>query len=790
MQRITLFRNFIFSSILFAAMLANFSLKAQIVTNGSFEETDTGSYASNLAGIKGWLMQLSDGAVADFSIVEGDAQKGNKSLKIVIDTAGTNAWSVQAVGDSLDVVPGHSYTYTVWAKANVSGTQVNITVGNYSYSEYGAIRPASLTTDWQKFTINFTVSDAQTIIRAPIHFNSATNVGREIYIDNLMIKDNTAALNPIIVEAESGVVGSGFNLLQDGEVDYATIQTTSSAYNPEDTSRVITFDVTFPDSGSYDLFARVRVGDSTFKDYSFLYGNGFGEKDATVDSLWIFANGLATAGFSGAEEVVREAGGLGSGVWKWINLSRNAFPSKSVTFIIEEDSLNKKFQIGGREDGLDIDKFAFGKSYLFYTVENLDSVTPGSVVDPTNIWQGPPLASNQPKFVGNIYSTPQKANFASYWNQVIAENAGKWGSVEGTRDVYNWAELDASYKLAKDNGFLYNFHVLLWGAQQPAWINDLTAEEQLEEIQEWFDSVAVRYPDIDVLQVLNEPLNGHNPPDGQNGRANYKTALGGNGTTGWDWILTAFRMARATFPNTKLMLNDFSIINDVNATSTYKTIIKLLQKENLIDVIGEQGHAFTTTATNSVMKRNLDTLAKTGLPIHITELDIDGTDDNVQLNSYKRIFPLLYQHSRVEGITLWGWRPGLWRNTEGAYLVNQSGAERPSLVWLRDYLDTVSVNPVSVEDVSDLPTSFSLSNNYPNPFNPETIINYSIPSAAKVSLVVYDILGKEVATLVNDVKSAGHYSAIFNANNLASGVYFYRLNAGDFSSIKKMVLLK
>ncbi|GAB4291618.1 MAG: hypothetical protein Kow0098_11020 [Ignavibacteriaceae bacterium] len=89
-----------------------------------------------------------------------------------------------------------------------------------------------------------------------------------------------------------------------------------------------------------------------------------------------------------------------------------------------------------------------------------------------------------------------------------------------------------------------------------------------------------------------------------------------------------------------------------------------------------------------------------------------------------------------------------------------------------------------------LPTEYSVSQNYPNPFNPSTTIKFSVPQSSKVTLKVYDVLGKEVATLVNEVKTAGNYEVDFNASNLASGMYIYTLNAGDFTVSKKMVLLK
>lgn len=88
------------------------------------------------------------------------------------------------------------------------------------------------------------------------------------------------------------------------------------------------------------------------------------------------------------------------------------------------------------------------------------------------------------------------------------------------------------------------------------------------------------------------------------------------------------------------------------------------------------------------------------------------------------------------------------------------------------------------------PENFSLEQNYPNPFNPTTQINYSIPSSQRVMLKVYDELGREVATLVNKDQPAGNYTVDFNAAGLASGVYIYRLQAGDYGQMKKMILMK
>ena len=110
------------------------------------------------------------------------------------------------------------------------------------------------------------------------------------------------------------------------------------------------------------------------------------------------------------------------------------------------------------------------------------------------------------------------------------------------------------------------------------------------------------------------------------------------------------------------------------------------------------------------------------------------------------------------------------------------------------YIDSVCVGhllPVGLShNQNGIPKVFALMQNYPNPFNPTTTIQYALPKSSNVEIKVYDLVGREVTTLVNEFKQAGYYSAEFNANNFASGVYFYRIKAGDFTDTKKMLLVK
>ncbi|OIO29624.1 hypothetical protein AUJ22_01025 [Candidatus Nomurabacteria bacterium CG1_02_31_12] len=100
------------------------------------------------------------------------------------------------------------------------------------------------------------------------------------------------------------------------------------------------------------------------------------------------------------------------------------------------------------------------------------------------------------------------------------------------------------------------------------------------------------------------------------------------------------------------------------------------------------------------------------------------------------------------------------------------------------------ITDVPEEKSNSVPTEFDLSQNYPNPFNPSTTISYAIPTDGFVSLKIYDMLGKEVATLINEEKPAGDYTISFNANNLASGMYIYKISSGPFNQTKKMILMK
>ncbi len=293
----------------------------------------------------------------------------------------------------------------------------------------------------------------------------------------------------------------------------------------------------------------------------------------------------------------------------------------------------------------------------------------------------PFMQSDAQKFLGNIIQNTPPSNFSQFWNQVTPENSSKWDACEPSRDNYNWGNLDNAYNFANQNGMPFKGHTFVWGSQEPNWIGGLSQSEQRAEVEEWIRDYFQRYPGTDYIDVVNEPL--HAP-------ASYRDALGGSGSTGWDWVVTAFEIARQYAPSgCRLLINEYGIISDPNAANDYVDIINILNNRGLIDGIGIQCHAFNMdNVTTSTMNQVLNILSGTGLPIYVSELDIRGNDSE-QLQRYQDKFPVLWNNSNVEGITLWGYIEGTMWQAE-AWLVSQSGSQRPAMQWLMDYVGSSS----------------------------------------------------------------------------------------------------
>jgi len=366
-----------------------------------------------------------------------------------------------------------------------------------------------------------------------------------------------------------------------------------------------------------------------------------------------------------------------------------------------------------------------------------------------------------PKFFGTIWKSwtsssaePAYIGQGKLFNQVTPENAGKWGSAEPTEGNFRWSVLDAMFNRAESEPLMTKQHCFVWGQQQPDWVNDSNAKTA---VTNWMHAFMQRYGEkVDFIDVVNEPL--HAKPS-------YRNGLGGDGATGWDWMIWVFEQARVHAPNAKLLLNDYNILNNDGATTTYKGLIELLQSRGLIDGIGLQAHFLEGTSAAQI-KRNLDTLAQTGLPIYISEYDLNIANDQSQLSVYQSQFPVFWEHPAVKGVTLWGFRQGtMWRTD--AYLVRTDGTERPALTWLREYFLANKAPYVHAggDQMSQLPVAtVSLDG---------TVSDDGLPEGATVSTTWSKVSGPGTVTFGN--AAAVDTTATFGA----AGVYVLRLTASD-----------
>ena len=274
-------------------------------------------------------------------------------------------------------------------------------------------------------------------------------------------------------------------------------------------------------------------------------------------------------------------------------------------------------------------------------------------------------------FVGNITTNGNvRSDFLQYWDQLTPENEGKWASVEGTRDVYNWSGLDRAYNYAKQNNIPFKQHTFVWGNQSPGWINGLSASEQAAEIEEWIRDYCARYPDTEMIDVVNEATPGHAP-------AGYAQNAFGN-----NWIIRTFQLARQYCPNSVLILNDYNVLSW--NTNEFIQMATPAVNAGVVDALGLQAHGLESWSLNDISNK-LNQVAALGLPIYISEYDVARTNDQEQLNIMRTQFPLFYNHPSVVGITLWGYVVGsTWVNGSG--LIQSNGTPRPAMTWLMDYL--------------------------------------------------------------------------------------------------------
>jgi endo-1,4-beta-xylanase len=283
--------------------------------------------------------------------------------------------------------------------------------------------------------------------------------------------------------------------------------------------------------------------------------------------------------------------------------------------------------------------------------------------------------SSATKFVGNITTNNAvRDGFAKYWNQITPENEGKWGSVQPSQGTFNWSALDKIYAYANSNNVIFKQHNFVWGSQQPSWVNNGNAQTA---VQAWMKAFCDRYPNTKLIDVVNEPPP-HTTPA-------YIDGMGGAGASGYDWIVNAFKWARAACPNATLILNDYNTIEYSNDNQHIIDIVNKIKAAGApIDAIGAQAHDAYKISTSTV-KGFIDKLAGTGLPVYITEYDIPVADDNMQKSIMQDQITMYWNDANVKGITLWGYIVGAtWKANTG--IQQPSGTMRPAMTWLMGFL--------------------------------------------------------------------------------------------------------
>ena len=312
------------------------------------------------------------------------------------------------------------------------------------------------------------------------------------------------------------------------------------------------------------------------------------------------------------------------------------------------------------------------------------------------------LAENASKFVGNITTRGQvRSDFGQYWNQITAENECKWQSIEGnSRGNRNFNGCKAAFNWAKQNGGYFKFHALLWGSQYPGWLENLSVDETKKAITDWFDAVKKEFPELDMIDVVNEAIRtGNNQYHSNYPKTKIIQAMGGDNNGDYAFITNAFKMARERWPDAVLIYNDYNTVQWQKNEGIQ--LIQTIKKNGApVDAYGLQAHDMQvggggnngTGANGSCLPLNTLKSAieeiwnKTQIPMFISEYDIASYDDQDQKNCYEQQISYFMENEHIAGITIWGYIYGSTWTDGGNSGIIKNGQDRPAMTWLKSYL--------------------------------------------------------------------------------------------------------
>lgn len=332
------------------------------------------------------------------------------------------------------------------------------------------------------------------------------------------------------------------------------------------------------------------------------------------------------------------------------------------------------------------------------------------------------INQNPNKFLGNITTGGGEdcdikncnLTYSDYWDQTTCENGCKWGSVHQGWGRFNWSTADKTYNYCKQKGLIFKFHAFIWGSQHPGWIENLSVDDTKKAIIEWFDEIKRHYPDLTIIDVVNEAIYSggdyHSPYKSTKiiqalgslaeDRAQKETGVrpsyncntnGYPNDNSYQWLAEAFRLARERFPNAILIYNDYNTFQ-WQKTEFINLVNGIKKCGGPIDAAGNQAHDLNDMG-GSQFKNALEEIHnKTQLPQYITEYDINKADDGIFLTRYKEQFPVMWEADYVAGVTLWGWIFGqTWvtdNGVRGASGLVKNCQKRSAFTWLEDYMKT------------------------------------------------------------------------------------------------------
>lgn len=311
------------------------------------------------------------------------------------------------------------------------------------------------------------------------------------------------------------------------------------------------------------------------------------------------------------------------------------------------------------------------------------------------------LAENASKFVGNITTRGQvRSDFGQYWNQITAENECKWASIEGSRGNRNFSGCKAAYNWAKQNGGYFKFHALLWGSQYPNWLESLSVDDTKKAIMDWFDAVKQNFPELDMIDVVNEAIRtGNNQYHSNYPKTKIIQAMGGDNNGDYTFIVNAFKEARKRWPDAVLIYNDYNTVQWQKNEGIQ--LIQTIKKAGApVDAYGLQAHDMQVSGGNANGTGaggtclNINTLKsaieeiwnKTQIPMFISEYDIASNDDQDQKNCYEQQISYFMENEHIAGITIWGYIYGATWTSGGNSGIIRDGQDRPAMTWLKSYL--------------------------------------------------------------------------------------------------------